>query len=138
MQRQQSLGYLISHFNVELQKQMDLKLKRYQLDLKYWPILFALWEKEGITQTELSQRCDVANYTMTRFLDVLQEQGYIYRHQEQDNRRAFQVYLTDEAKALEQDVCTELERLYEQMLSDLTPEEHDNFYHILRKVNRLE
>ncbi|RLV58392.1 MarR family transcriptional regulator [Parashewanella curva] len=138
MQRQQSLGYLISHFNVELQKQMDMKLKRYQLDLKYWPVLFALWEKEGVTQTELSHRCDVANYTMTRFLDVLQEQGYIYRHQEQDNRRAFQVYLTDDAKALKQDVCTELERMYDEILSGLSSVEREAFYQILRKVNRLE
>lgn len=74
---------------MELQHELDSRLKRYQLDIKLWPVLFALWQEEGISQTELSRRCDVANYTMTRLLDQLQVQGLIYRHQEEDNRRAF-------------------------------------------------
>ncbi|WP_338728210.1 MarR family transcriptional regulator [Shewanella baltica] len=137
MNSHESLGYLVSHLNIELQNELDLHLKRYQLDIKLWPVLFALWQEEGISQTELSKRCDVANYTMTRLLDQLQVQGLITRHQEADNRRAFQIFLTDEAKALEQDLICEAERVNEKFLSNLSDEEQQQFVLLLNKINRL-
>ena len=137
MKHYESLGYLVSHLNIELQKALDERLKRYELDIKLWPVLFALWQEEGITQTELSKRCDVANYTMTRLLDQLQVQGYITRHQEADNRRAFKIFLTDSAKALEQDLICEAERVNEQFLANLSEFESQQFIYLLNKINGL-
>ncbi|ASJ97176.1 MULTISPECIES: MarR family winged helix-turn-helix transcriptional regulator [Shewanella] len=137
MKHYESLGYLVSHLNIELQKALDERLKRYELDIKLWPVLFALWQEEGITQTELSKRCDVANYTMTRLLDQLQVQGYITRHQEADNRRAFKIFLTDSAKALEQDLICEAERVNEQFLGNLSEFESQQFIYLLNKINGL-
>ena len=137
MNRFENVGYLVSHLNVELQNELDQQLKRYQLDIKLWPVLFSLWQEEGITQTELSKRCDVANYTMTRLLDQLQVQGLITRHQESDNRRAFQIFLTDEGKALEQDLIREAERVNEKFLVNLEPEERQQLMQLLNKINRF-
>lgn len=137
MKHYESLGYLVSHLNIDLQKAFDERLKRYKLDIKLWPVLFALWQEEGITQTELSKRCDVANYTMTRLLDQLQVQGLITRHQEADNRRAFQIFLTDTAKALEQDLVREAEWINERFLANLSGEESVEFIRLLNKINRL-
>ncbi|MPY24783.1 MarR family transcriptional regulator [Shewanella psychropiezotolerans] len=137
MKHYESLGYLVSHLNIDLQNALDEKLKRYQLDIKLWPVLFALWQEEGITQTELSKRCDVANYTMTRLLDQLQTQGLIHRHQEADNRRAFQIFLTDIGKALEQDLIREAERVNDNFLVNLSEDEQASFILMLNKINRF-
>ena len=136
MNRFESLGYLVSHLNVDLQNALDQSLKRYQLDIKLWPVLFSLWQEEGVTQTMLSKRCDVANYTMTRLLDQLQQQGLITRHQDAENRRAFQIYLTDSGKALEQDLVREAERVNEAFLDNLAIEERETFLNLLNKINR--
>ena len=138
MNRKESLGYLVSHLNVELQHELDSRLKRYQLDIKLWPVLFALWQEEGISQTELSRRCDVANYTMTRLLDQLQVQGLIYRHQEEDNRRAFQIFLTDQAKAKEQDLIREAERVNEKFMAALDEPERGQLLMLLNKINHTD
>ncbi|MBO2649999.1 MarR family winged helix-turn-helix transcriptional regulator [Shewanella algae] len=138
MNRKESLGYLVSHLNVELQHELDSRLKRYQLDTKLWPVLFALWQEEGISQTELSRRCDVANYTMTRLLDQLQVQGLIYRHQEEDNRRAFQIFLTDQAKAMEQDLIREAERVNEKFMAALDEPERGQLLMLLNKINHTD
>ena len=137
MKHYESLGYLVSHLNIDLQNALDEKLKRYQLDIKLWPVLFALWQEEGITQTELSKRCDVANYTMTRLLDQLQTQGLIHRHQEAHNRRAFQIFLTDIGKALEQDLICEAERVNDNFLVNLSEDEQASFIIMLNKINRF-
>ncbi|ABZ76274.1 transcriptional regulator, MarR family [Shewanella halifaxensis HAW-EB4] len=136
MNQFESLGYLVSHLNVDLQNSLDQRLRRYQLEIKLWPVLFSLWQEEGVTQTALSKRCDVANYTMTRLLDQLQEQGLITRHQDAENRRAFQIYLTDNGKALEQDLVREAERVNEAFLDNLALDERQIFLKLLNKINR--
>ncbi|MEZ9822140.1 MarR family winged helix-turn-helix transcriptional regulator [Shewanella sp. 10N.286.45.A1] len=137
MNRFESLSYLVSHLNVDLQNALDQRLKRYDLDIKLWPVLFSLWQEEGVTQTELSKRCDVANYTMTRLLDQLQQQQLITRQQDLDNRRAFNIYLTNNGKALEQDLIREAERVNEMFLENLTVEEQAEFLALINKINRF-
>lgn len=137
MNRFESLSYLVSHLNVDLQNALDQRLKRYDLDIKLWPVLFSLWQEEGVTQTELSKRCDVANYTMTRLLDQLQQQQLITRQQDLDNRRAFNIYLTNNGKALEQDLIREAERVNEMFLENLTVEEQTEFLTLINKINRF-
>ncbi|MGI2261534.1 MarR family winged helix-turn-helix transcriptional regulator [Shewanella sp. GXUN23E] len=137
MDRSESLGYLVSHLNVSLQNELNERLHRYDLDIKVWPVLFTLWQEEGITQTELSKRCDVASYTMTRLLDQMQNQGLITRFQELDNRRAFKIFLTDDAKAMELDVVREAERINDKFLQLLSEDEQQLFMRLLNKINRL-
>ncbi|MCT7941497.1 MULTISPECIES: MarR family winged helix-turn-helix transcriptional regulator [Shewanella] len=137
MKRYESLNYLVSHLNLTLQQALDTRLKRYELDIKLWPVLFTLWQEEGLSQTELSKRCDVANYTMTRLLDQLQVQGLITRHQEADNRRAFQIFLTDDGKALEHDLVHEAEWVNEHYLALLTTDEQDELMRLLNKINKI-
>ena len=136
MKRYESLYYQVSHLNIMLQNELDERLKRYELDIKLWPVLFSLWQEEGISQTELSKLCDVANYTMTRLLDQLQVQGYITRHQESDNRRAFQIYLTDAGKALEQDLIHEAQWVNEKCLAALDEQEQHTLLQLLNKINQ--
>ncbi len=135
MKRNESLTYLITHLNHGIQNDLDIRLKRYQLDTKLWPVLFTLWQEEGLSQTELSKHCDVANYTMTRLLDQLQVLGFITRHQEEDNRRAFQIFLTDAGKALESDLIQEATRVDERHLSQLSPAEQQQLMALLNKMN---
>lgn len=137
MERFENLSYLVSHLNLTLQNELDERLKRYQLDVKLWPVLFALWQEEGISQTELSKRCDVANYTMTRLLDQLQVQRLITRHQEADDRRSFQIFLTDNGKALEHDLVHEAEWVSDNVLSVLNEQEQILFMALLNKVNKF-
>ncbi|PMG76636.1 MarR family transcriptional regulator [Shewanella sp. 10N.286.51.B7] len=136
MKRYESLYYQVSHLNIMLQNELDQRLKRYDLDIKLWPVLFSLWQEEGISQTELSKLCDVANYTMTRLLDQLQVQGYITRHQESDNRRAFQIFLTDAGKALEQDLIREAEWVNQKCLARLDEQEQQTLLQLLNKINQ--
>jgi len=45
--------------------------------------------------------------------------------------------LTDEAKALEQDLIREAERVNEKFLSNLNEDERSQFIKLLNKINRL-
>lgn len=136
MQKSASLGYLISRLDNLLQQELDTRLQLYGLDHKLWPILYNLWQEEGITQTELCKRCDLPGYSMTRSLDQLQSQGYVNRIQETDNRRAFNIFLTNEAKAMEADVICEVNRIENQYLAILTEQEKSLLFRLLNKINQ--
>ena len=138
MNRAESLSYLLAHLNHGLQSELDGRLKRYELDIKLWPVLFTLWQEEGLSQTELSKCCDVANYTMTRLLDQLQVLGYVTRHQEEDNRRAFQIFLTDAGKALENDMILDAAWVDEQYLQRLSLNEQQTLMQLLNKLNKAD
>jgi DNA-binding MarR family transcriptional regulator len=138
LKRAESLSYLLAHLNHGLQSELDGRLKRYELDIKLWPVLFALWQEQGLSQTELSKCCDVANYTMTRLLDQLQVLGYVTRHQEEDNRRAFQIFLTDAGKALENDMILDAEWVDEQYLQRLSLNEQQTLMQLLNKLNKAD
>lgn len=64
-------------------------------------ILFVLWEKDGITASELSQKTGLAKTTLTSMLDRLEEMGHIRRTSSQNDRRALKIVLTPEARMLE-------------------------------------
>lgn len=64
-------------------------------------ILFVLWEKDGITVSELSQKTGLAKTTLTSMLDRLEEMGHIQRTSSPTDRRALKIVLTPEARMLE-------------------------------------
>lgn len=63
-------------------------------------ILFVLWEQDGITISELSQRTGLAKTTLTSMLDRLEAAGHVQRTSSPNDRRALKLVLTPKAHAL--------------------------------------
>lgn len=63
-------------------------------------ILFVLWEQDGITISELSEKTGLAKTTLTSMLDRLEEMGHIQRTSSPRDRRALKIVLTSEARGL--------------------------------------
>lgn len=63
-------------------------------------ILFVLWEHDGITISELSEKTGLAKTTLTAMLDRLEKMGHIQRTSDPADRRALKIVLTSEARGL--------------------------------------
>ena len=133
MDRKHNLGLLLTHLCNAIQRELDSQLKKYRIDSKHFTVLCYLWEEEGVTQTVLSARCDVAHYTMTRLLDQLQSLGLIRKQQETD-KRAYYVFLTDDGKALETDVIRDVEQVFNYFLKTVDTHEQQQFLNLLNKI----
>jgi len=134
LERQESFGWLIAVLGQELASGLDSRLRSMGLDLTYWPTLFALWEEEGITQTELSQRCGTAKYTTTRVLDSLESLGLVERRLDPASRRSRLVYLTENGRAIEAEATQQARECNEEFLDYLSEEEG---YHLISLVKKL-
>ena len=66
-------------------------------------ILYILWQKDGVPISELSKETGLATTTLTSMLDRMEAANLIYRDRGDKDRRKILIFLTEEAKGLEQE-----------------------------------
>lgn len=84
-------------------------------------ILFVLWDKDGITISELSEKTGLAKTTLTAMLDRLEKMGHIQRTSDPADRRALKIVLTPEARGLKSQydaVSAEMNEIFYRGFSD--------------------
>src|SRR6266567_3130334 len=79
------------HFAQVLQE----RLAPYDIPIGMWFFFRALWEEDGLTQRQLSQRVGSMEQTTVEQLKNMERQGYIARRRSIDDRRKIHVHLTD-------------------------------------------
>jgi DNA-binding MarR family transcriptional regulator len=87
------------------------------------PVLYVLHEQEGLTQSELAARLEVAPATVTKMLQRLERAGFVQRQTDAADQRVSRVYLTDAGRAIQGDVVAALGRLATETFSGFTIEE---------------
>jgi MarR family transcriptional regulator for hemolysin len=62
-----------------------------------WAVLVRLQRCEGVKQSELAEALDLAPITLARLIDKLSTAGLVERRDDDADRRANRLYLTDKA-----------------------------------------
>lgn len=96
-------------------------------DLGLYPgqelILMLLWEREGLTHSELVELCRVEAPTVSRSLQRMEGLGVIVRRPDDRDARVSRVYLTDRGRELREPVELAWQQLEERSVAGLTLEE---------------
>lgn len=99
-------------------------------------ILDRLLDKDHITQKELSDLCSIDVTTMSRALDRLEEAGYLSRKKAPDNRRSYQIALTDAGRAKAQEVRAVFERMDEAVFAAFSSEERKTLLSGIERISQ--
>jgi len=75
------------------------------------PVLFALWEQEGLTHGELAARLNIQPATMTKMIQRMERAGFIERRADSADERVSRVYLTEAGRAIQTQVKQAWRRL---------------------------
>jgi MarR family transcriptional regulator, organic hydroperoxide resistance regulator len=107
----ETLDYLlaqVSHLHHARVHQLleDLGLYRGQP-----PVLFALWEQEGLTQSDLAARMENTPATVSKMLQRMEKTGFITRRPDPNDQRISRVYLTEAGRAVQ----TQVEAIWARM-----------------------
>ena len=86
-------------------------------------ILFCLSREEGVTQLELSHRAGLKPPTVSVSLRHLEEEGYIVREVDEDDKRASRVFLSEKGRALEKDNMDRFQCLDNEMMRGFSDDE---------------
>ncbi|PSU35896.1 MarR family winged helix-turn-helix transcriptional regulator [Photobacterium lutimaris] len=132
--RQSSFGWLINVVANNAAKTFDTELKKHGLTIALWPTLMCLWEEEGVTQTEISQKSKVENSTTTRTIDKLEKLGLVERQNDPNSRRSFRIFLTNKGRELQSTLLPIPLAINKQALSCLDGDEQQQLITLLQKM----
>jgi DNA-binding MarR family transcriptional regulator len=72
----------------------------YEVTPEQWAVLIRLWERDGCSQTELSDATFRDQPTMSRIVTGMEQRGWLERRADPEDARARQVFLTRAAREL--------------------------------------
>ncbi len=84
----------------QLSRGLQIRMMEYGVSYGYWDFLRVLWERDGITQRELSELAGLTEPTTYSALRAMEQRGYITRQKLPSNKRNICVCLTPEGRAL--------------------------------------
>jgi len=82
-------------------RDFDARARGIGVTRPQWQMLLTLRRCEGINQGRLAELLEVEPITLCRMVDRLQEGDLVERRSDPTDRRAWQLFLTDKARALQ-------------------------------------
>jgi MarR family transcriptional regulator, organic hydroperoxide resistance regulator len=80
---------------------LQARLAAHRVPFGHWTFLRILWERDGLTQRELSAEAGVTEPSTFAAIRAMEKLGYVTRRQVAANRKNVYVYLTAKGRALE-------------------------------------
>lgn len=120
----------------------DEQLRDAGLSGPRWILLFRLLAEEhcgcveGVSPTHLSQRQNVSKNTISVLLRGLEKQGLIERTLVPDDRRAFQIHLTEAGRTLVETTAPAHIAFLNELTAGLTAAENAQLIGLLQKLHR--
>jgi DNA-binding MarR family transcriptional regulator len=113
MKQQSQAGFLMAKIRQVGERIFLRRLKGSGVEINpaQGRIMFALWQKDGVSIQELVRKTQLGKSTLTSMLDRLEAMGYVRRQRSDSDRRVVLVFRTDKDKAMEKQYV----RLSEQM-----------------------
>jgi len=94
------LAHLIRDTERAFRRALQLRLAPHGVPFGHWAFLRILWESDGLTQKELSERAGVMEPTTFAAMKAMELLGYVSRRQLPTNRKNVYIFLTDAGRQL--------------------------------------
>ncbi|WP_244439283.1 MarR family winged helix-turn-helix transcriptional regulator [Azospirillum baldaniorum] len=114
---------------------LQIRIADHGVSMGQWYFLRALWEEDGLTQRELSQRVGMMEPTTVTALNNLERCDLVQRVRNPHDRRKVNIYLTPKGKALRADILPGAEEIEEAATQGIAPRELELTVSVLRRVS---
>lgn len=129
-----SVGFLLAKAYQRACALYKEEFEGYDITPPQFGLLRFLWEEDGITQVELSNRSQIDRTTIGGLIDRLEQSGLLQRRPHPDDRRAHLICLTEAGRKLEQELMPLGDEVQRRILATLTPDEVQALLSILQKL----
>jgi len=96
----ESVGHQVRWAHRALQRELEERLRPFGITSGMWHFLRALWEEDGLSQRELSDRVGTTEPTTVSALHAMEKRGLALRVPNATDRRKSNIFLTRPAKDL--------------------------------------
>ena len=93
-------AHLVKDAARSFQRSLQSRLFEHDVPFGHWTFLRVLWERDGLTQKQLSDEVGVMEPTTFTVVRAMELRGWTVRQQKATNRKNIHIFLTDEGRAL--------------------------------------
>ncbi len=130
----ESLGFLICDTARFVKRVLYTRLAPWGIPGSCWFLLRVLWQQDGISQRELSERLGVAEPSVVVMLRGLEKKDLVRRERDEEDRRKMRVFLTERAVALKGELMAVAEDVNHTMLRALSGKDEKQVTTNLRSI----
>ena len=118
-----SVGYMLAQVCKLHRQRADELLTEIGLHVGQEMLLAALWDNEGITQTELAECLMIQPSTLTNSLRRLEREGFVKRSVDSEDQRISRVHLTEAGHSKKESIQGKWSQLEEESFCGFSLEE---------------
>ena len=134
--RFETFTLLINRISRSIRKIENQEMAEYNLRGIHISCLYYLYLSDGITATDLCERCEEDKATVSRSLDYLENGGYLVCESKKTKRYKSPLRLTEKGKEIGKKISDKIAYLLGEISTELTEEERLQFYHCLTSISK--
>lgn len=115
---------------------MSKQLEPYGIGSGQFDFLMILYGRDGISQETLAKILKISKATSARAIRSLEKEGYVRRQVDENDRRAYRVYLTENGRKMREVILEKMFAFVETLFLTFTPEEKEEFMYLVQKAAR--
>jgi len=101
MSNKEFIGKFVSFLYRYCQMYLDKELKPYNIGPGQFYLLMPLFKKDGVNQESLGLSINLDRANVTRAIQKLVKEGYVYRQRDDEDKRSHRIFLTEKGRAIE-------------------------------------
>jgi DNA-binding MarR family transcriptional regulator len=136
MRQQRQAGFLMAKIRQVAGRTLERKLKECRIEISsaQGRIMFALWQKDGISINELAKKTQLKKSTMTSMLDRLEKMGYVCRQRSKKDRRKILIKRTNKDRSLEKEYVKVSQEHAKLFYHGFSEDQIDRFEEDLKRI----
>ena len=109
----------------------------FQLNNQQYSLLTLIFRHPSSTPTELAEKMNITKSAISQQLVKLEVEGYIYRKQHVEDKRAFSVELGEKGLLYKNKMDKFMQQISEKYYANLSPEELTSLLSALQKLTKV-
>jgi len=118
-------------------KKKERSYTNFQLNNQQYSLLTLIMRHPSSTPTELADKMNITKSAISQQLVKLEMEGYIYRKQHSEDKRAFSVELGEKGLLYKSEMERFMQQVSEQYYASLSPDELTNLLSALQKLTKI-
>lgn len=131
---ERALSTLVRDLHRSFARALQRRISSHGVSMGQWFFLRVLWERDGLTQRELSQRVGMMEPTTVTAVSSMERRGFVQRVRNPHDRRKVNIFLTDRGRALRDVLLPCAAELEETALRGVDPADAQRAITVLLKV----
>ena len=134
-ERFETFTVLINRISRNIRKIKNQEMAEYHLRSAHISCLYYLYAEEGLTATELCERCEEDKATVSRALDYLEQRGYLAPRAKDAKRYKTALVLTEQGLCVGGEIAEKINGVLQRISGGLTEAQRVEFYRSLAVIS---